>query len=370
MSTATTSRMRREQMGAFSGVPDRPAAALHPRRPARRHVCAMVACWSGRPDQGEQAVQAVPRRRRGQGRDGRPDALPGAQLGLRRAVSEGDPAVLEGRLRQGADRRGDRGACRARAPRADRQLDHAPLPDQRRCHDGSGPTDTAFGHRDAKYAMVIARLWTDPADDEAASRWVRDYYARRAPLLRARAATSTSWTMMTRAGAGQLRRQLRSPGRGQARPTTPTTCSASTRTSLRPGWDRVGARGADGFRVPRHPSAADGEPDALELLEVRVARLRHRPAQRPEQVDRAVRGARRAEQHRLQVPRPPAHRSTSPPTAAATGAPPPTSSTGRGRATSAAAVSCSPSITASAPQAIALARSPEWSMPPSAMTCT
>jgi FAD/FMN-containing dehydrogenase len=40
-----------------------------------------------------------------------------------------------------------------------------------------GPDETAFGHREAKYAAVIAGMWPDPADNEANTRWVRDYYA-------------------------------------------------------------------------------------------------------------------------------------------------------------------------------------------------
>jgi len=36
---------------------------------------------------------------------------------------------------------------------------------------------TAFAHRDAKLATVIAGMWPDPADNDANTRWVRDYYA-------------------------------------------------------------------------------------------------------------------------------------------------------------------------------------------------
>lgn len=44
------------------------------------------------------------------------------------------------------------------------------------CHDV--PADaTAFGHRDSTYAIVIAGMWPDPADNEANTAWVRDYYA-------------------------------------------------------------------------------------------------------------------------------------------------------------------------------------------------
>jgi FAD/FMN-containing dehydrogenase len=47
-------------------------------------------------------------------------------------------------------------------------------------HDVPGDA-TAFGHRDANFAPVIAGMWPDPADNEANIRWVRDYYAAIAP---------------------------------------------------------------------------------------------------------------------------------------------------------------------------------------------
>jgi FAD/FMN-containing dehydrogenase len=39
-----------------------------------------------------------------------------------------------------------------------------------------GPEETAFGHRDKKFAASIAGMWPDPADNEANIAWVRDYY--------------------------------------------------------------------------------------------------------------------------------------------------------------------------------------------------
>jgi FAD/FMN-containing dehydrogenase len=48
------------------------------------------------------------------------------------------------------------------------------------CHDVSADA-TAFGHRDARYACVIAGMWPDPADNDANTRWVRDYHAALAP---------------------------------------------------------------------------------------------------------------------------------------------------------------------------------------------
>jgi FAD/FMN-containing dehydrogenase len=48
------------------------------------------------------------------------------------------------------------------------------------CHDVPAGA-TAFGHRDAKYACVIAGMWPDPVDNEANIGWVRDFYAALAP---------------------------------------------------------------------------------------------------------------------------------------------------------------------------------------------
>jgi FAD/FMN-containing dehydrogenase len=40
---------------------------------------------------------------------------------------------------------------------------------------------TAFGHRDASFAIVIAGMWPDPAENEANTKWVKDYDAAIAP---------------------------------------------------------------------------------------------------------------------------------------------------------------------------------------------
>ena len=40
-----------------------------------------------------------------------------------------------------------------------------------------GADEMAFGHRDKNFAPVIAGMWPDPADNEANTKWVKDYYA-------------------------------------------------------------------------------------------------------------------------------------------------------------------------------------------------
>ena len=44
---------------------------------------------------------------------------------------------------------------------------------------------TAFGHRDANFALVIAGMWPDPAENTANTAWVRDYYAAIEPFSQA-----------------------------------------------------------------------------------------------------------------------------------------------------------------------------------------
>ena len=48
------------------------------------------------------------------------------------------------------------------------------------CHEVASDA-TAFGHRDANFATVIAGMWPDPAQNEANTRGCRDYYAATAP---------------------------------------------------------------------------------------------------------------------------------------------------------------------------------------------
>ena len=45
--------------------------------------------------------------------------------------------------------------------------------------------ETAFAYRDANFATVIAGMWPDPADNQANTAWVRDYYDATAPLSEA-----------------------------------------------------------------------------------------------------------------------------------------------------------------------------------------
>ena len=78
------------------------------------------------------------------------------------------------------------------------------------------PDATAWGHRDAKYATVIAGMWPDPADNAANIAWVNDYYAAIAPHSLAGGYVNFASGDDQAKVARQLRRQLRPAARGQA----------------------------------------------------------------------------------------------------------------------------------------------------------
>ena len=88
----------------FGGFPAWQIAPPLPFIPEERHgetMLAFVACWAGPVDEGEARPRADPRCGAGRGRARRPDAVPGAQQRLRRALSaRRAAALLEGELRQ------------------------------------------------------------------------------------------------------------------------------------------------------------------------------------------------------------------------------------------------------------------------------
>ena len=92
------------------------------------------------------------------------------------------------------------------------------------------PSSTAFAYRDGNFATVIAGMWPEPAQNDANTKWVRDYYDATAPLSesggyinfmadddqdRIRPTTRATTIVSSRSSASMTR----------------TTCSTSTRTS-------------------------------------------------------------------------------------------------------------------------------------------
>jgi FAD/FMN-containing dehydrogenase len=172
-----------EMPEAFGGFPAFQIAPPLPFIPEDRHgdtFLAFIGCWSGPLDEGETILKQL--------RDVAPivaemvgplpypalnaafDALvpPGLQHYWKaNFVKELTDDAIEAHLRHGPD-----------VPAVNSTMHIYPI-------DGAvhrvAPDATAFGHRDANFATVIAGMWPDPGDNEANIRWVQDYAAATAP---------------------------------------------------------------------------------------------------------------------------------------------------------------------------------------------
>jgi FAD/FMN-containing dehydrogenase len=153
-------------------------AAPLPFLPAEWHfkpVAAVIACWTGAPEQGEKKL--APLQKWGQ--------VAGALLGpmpypaINRLFDDLLPAGLQQYWKANFVRELTDAAV-------DAHLEHAPtvpsietgtfvMPIDGACHDVESDA-TAFSYRDATFSTVIAGAWRDPAHNERNVKWVRDYW--------------------------------------------------------------------------------------------------------------------------------------------------------------------------------------------------
>jgi FAD/FMN-containing dehydrogenase len=169
-----------EQMGGFPAFQIAPPLPFIPEERHGDTFCAIVACWAGPIEEGESAVKPL--------RDVAPivaehvgpmpypalnsafDALvpPGLQHYWKaNFVTELTDPAIEAHVEHGA-----------KLPAVNSTVHIYPI--NGACHRVESE-ETAFGHRDANFAAVIAGMWPDPADNENNIQWVRDYYGATAP---------------------------------------------------------------------------------------------------------------------------------------------------------------------------------------------
>ena len=84
---------------------------------------------------------------------------------------------------------------------------------------------TAYGHRDAQFAMNVHGRWTDPAKDQACIGWARELFRAAAPFATGGVYVNFLTAGRRRSRAGGVRRQLRAAGRAQAPVRSRRTCS-------------------------------------------------------------------------------------------------------------------------------------------------
>lgn len=169
-----------EQLGAFPAFQIAPPLPFIPQDRHGDTFLLIVACWAGPTEEGERALQPI--------RDFAPvvaehvgvmpypalnsafDALvpPGLQHYWKaNFVTELSDEAIEAHLVYGP-----------RVPAVNSTVHIYPI--NGACH-RVAPDATAFAYRDASFATVIAGMWPDPADNDANTVWVRDYYAATAP---------------------------------------------------------------------------------------------------------------------------------------------------------------------------------------------
>ena len=131
-----------------------------------KKMCGVVWCYTGPLEKAEEVFKPIRAFKQAGARSGRPDSASGAPEHVRRALPAGPAVVLEGRLRERAERRGDRAARRCTA--------HACRRCTRRCtciRSTARPARvkndaTPWGYRDAKWAQVIVGVDPDPANKD------------------------------------------------------------------------------------------------------------------------------------------------------------------------------------------------------------
>ncbi|WP_411102566.1 FAD-binding oxidoreductase [Streptomyces sp. cmx-4-9] len=169
-----------EQLGGFPAFQIAPPLPFIPQDRHGEPFILIVACWSGPVEEGEKALRAfhefapvvaehvgpMPYPALNSAFDGL--VPPGLQHYWKaNFVTELSDAAIDAHTRHGP-----------LVPAVNSTVHIYPI--NGACH-RVGPDATAFAYRDASFATVIAGMWPDPADNEANTSWVRDYYAATAP---------------------------------------------------------------------------------------------------------------------------------------------------------------------------------------------
>jgi FAD/FMN-containing dehydrogenase len=169
-----------EELGGFPAFQIAPPLPFIPEERHGEPFCAVVACWTGPIDKGEDAIRLLR------------DVAPVVAEHVGPMPYPALNAAFDGLVPPGLQHYWKANFVTELTDAAiDAHLEHGPklpvvnstvhiYPIDGACH-RIGSNDTAFGHRDANFAAVIAGMWPDPADNESNIKWVRDYYDAIAP---------------------------------------------------------------------------------------------------------------------------------------------------------------------------------------------
>jgi FAD/FMN-containing dehydrogenase len=163
-----------EQMGGFPAFQIAPPLPFIPENRHGEPFFAVVACWAGPLGEGERALKVFHDQAAVVAEMVGPMPYPALNSAFDALV----PAGLQHYWKANFVRDLTDDAIKA-------HLEHGPklpavnstvhiYPINGACHRMAGE-QTAFGHRDATFATVIAGMWPDPAQNAASIKWVRDY---------------------------------------------------------------------------------------------------------------------------------------------------------------------------------------------------
>ena len=164
-----------EELGAYPAYLVAPPLPFLPEKEHGKTFCAMVACWAGPLEMGEQAFEPIRRVAATVGEMVSPMPYPAINALFDALLPPGLQQYWKGSF-----------ATELTDQAIEAHLAHGPKIPTMNCAmhiypiDGAcsrvAPDATAFSYRDAKFATVIAGAWPDPADNEKNIKWVKDYY--------------------------------------------------------------------------------------------------------------------------------------------------------------------------------------------------
>ena len=164
-----------EELGAYPAYLVAPPLPFLPEKEHGKTFCAIVACWAGPLEMGEQAFEPIRQVAPTVGEMVSPMPYPAINALFDALLPPGLQQYWKGSF-----------ATELTDQAIEVHLAHGPKIPTMNCAmhiypiDGAcnrvSPAATAFAFRDAKFATVIAGVWPDPADNEKNIKWVRDYY--------------------------------------------------------------------------------------------------------------------------------------------------------------------------------------------------
>jgi FAD/FMN-containing dehydrogenase len=171
----------------FGGFPAFQIAPPLPFIPEKRHgepFIAFVSCWAGPLEEGEKALKPIR------------DVAPRVAEGIGAMPYPALNSAFDGLVPPGLQHYWKANFVKTLTPESiAAHMEHGPqvpavnstmhiYPINGAVH-RVAPDATAFGHRDANFATVIAGMWPDPTQNKANTKWVRDYSDAIAPYSEA-----------------------------------------------------------------------------------------------------------------------------------------------------------------------------------------